>query len=101
MDAYPNFGEFLSENNEIWEIIYLAARLPEVVRQISQSLELGQLCKYAFSLAQKFNLFYHKHHMLSETDGQKKKHLLLTADLVSRQLEKALYLIGCEVPPKM
>jgi arginyl-tRNA synthetase len=101
MDAYPNFGEFLSENNEIWEIIYLAARLPEVVRQVSQSLELGQLCKYAFSLAQKFNLFYHKHHMLSETDGQKKKHLLLTADLVSRQLEKALYLIGCEVPPKM
>jgi len=72
-----------------------------VVRQISQSLELGQLCKYAFSLAQKFNLFYHRHHILSETDGQKKKHLLLIADLVSRQLEKALYLIGCEVPPKM
>jgi arginyl-tRNA synthetase len=101
MDSYPNFGEFLSENNEIWEIIYLAARLPEVVRQISQSLELGQLCKYAFSLAQKFNLFYHRHHILSETDGQKKRHLLLIADLVSRQLEKALYLIGCNVPPKM
>ncbi len=101
MHSYPNLGEFLSANDEIWEIIYQAARLPEVVRQISQSLELGQLCKYAFSLAQKFNLFYHRHHILSEPDRQKRQHLLLVADLVSRQLEKALYLIGFEIPPKM
>jgi arginyl-tRNA synthetase len=100
-DPYPQLGEFLTGNDEIWEIVYQAARLPEIVRQIAQSLELGQLCKYAFSLAQKFNLFYHRHHILSESDKQKKQHLLLVADLVSRQLEKALYLLGCEVPPKM
>jgi arginyl-tRNA synthetase len=100
-DLYPNFGEFLAANDEIWEIVYMAARLPEVVRQIVQSLELGQLCKYAFSLAQKFNLFYHRYHILSEADKERKQHLLLVADLVSSQLEKALHLIGCEVPPKM
>jgi arginyl-tRNA synthetase len=100
-DSYPNFGEFLAANDEIWEIVYMAARLPEIVRQIVQSLELGQLCKYAFSLAQKFNLFYHRHHILSESDNERKQHLLLVADLVSSQLEKALQLIGCEVPPKM
>ncbi len=97
----PGFGEFLSSENEIWEIVYQAARLPEIIRQIAQSLELGQLCKYSFSLAQKFNLFYHKHHILSETDLLKRQHLLLVADLVRRQLEKALDLLGCEVPPKM
>jgi arginyl-tRNA synthetase len=95
------FGEFLARDNEIWETVYQAARLPEIVRQIAQSLELGQLCKYAFSLAQKFNLFYHKHHILSETDSQKRQHLLLVADIVRRQLAKALDLLGCEVPPKM
>jgi arginyl-tRNA synthetase len=100
-DPYPELGEFLAGHDEIWELVYQAARLPEIVRQISQSLELGQLCKYAFSLAQKFNLFYHKHHILSEADKQRKKHLLLVADLVSRQLEKALFLLGCEAPPKM
>jgi arginyl-tRNA synthetase len=100
-DSYPELGEFLNANSEIWELVYQSARLPEVVRQISQSLELAQLCKYAFSLAQKFNLFYHRHHILSEPDSRTQKHLLLVADLVSRQLEKALYLIGCEVPPKM
>jgi arginyl-tRNA synthetase len=94
-------GAFLESDNEIWELVYLAARLPEIVFQIAQSLELGQLCKYAFSLAQKFNLFYHRYHILSETDRQRKKQLLLVADLVRKQLEKALYLIGCDVPPKM
>ncbi len=95
------FGDFLSENNEIWEMVYQAARLPDVVRQVAQSLELGQLCKFAFSLAQRFNLFYHKHHILSETDSQKKQHLLSVADLVRKQLTQALDLLGCEVPPKM
>jgi len=95
------FGEFLAEDNEIWDTVYQASRLPEIVRQIAQSLELGQLCKYAFSLAQKFNLFYHKHHILSETDPQKRQSLLLVADIVRRQLAQALYLLGCEVPPKM
>ena len=95
------FGDFLAGDNEIWELVYQAARLPEIVRQIAQSLELGQLCKYAFSLAQRFNLFYHKHHILSETDLQKRQHLLLVTDLVRKQMAQALYLLGCEVPPKM
>ncbi len=95
------FGEFLAEDDEIWETVYQAARLPEIVRQLAQSLELGQLCKYAFSLAQKFNLFYHKHRILSETDPQRKRCLLVVADIVRRQLAAALDLLGCEVPPKM
>ena len=98
---HPGLDDFLRENDEIWDLVYQEARLPEVVRQISQNLELGQLCKYAFSLAQKFNLFYHKYHILSETDPQKKRHLLLVTDLVRRQIEKALDLLGCEVPSKM
>jgi arginyl-tRNA synthetase len=101
MNSYPGLGTFLAENNEIWEILYQAARLPEIARQVAQSLEMGQLCKYAFSLAQRFNLFYHRHHILSETDLQKRQHLLLVADMVRKQLAQALDLIGCEVPPQM
>jgi arginyl-tRNA synthetase len=100
-EEHPGFGQFLSGDSDLWELVYQAARLPEIVRQITQSLELGQLCKYAFALAQKFNLFYHKHHILSEADPQKRLYLLLVADLVRRQLTAALDLLGCEVPPKM
>jgi arginyl-tRNA synthetase len=93
--------EFLASQNDIWELVYQAARLPEVVRQVTYSLELSQLGKYAFHLAQKFNLFYHRHHILSEIDDHRKQCLLLVTDLVRKQLEKALDLLGCEAPPKM
>jgi arginyl-tRNA synthetase len=100
-DIDPAIGDFLTGNDEIWEIVYQAARLPEIVRQVTQSLELAQLCKYAFSLAQKFNLFYHKHHILSESDPKKQQYLLLVTDLVRKQLKEALYLMGSDVPPRM
>jgi arginyl-tRNA synthetase len=93
--------EFLAGNDDIWELIYQAARLPEVVRQVAQTLELSQVGKFAFHLAQKFNLFYHSHHILSEADTNRKTNLLLVVDLVRRQLEKALDLLGCDVPPRM
>jgi arginyl-tRNA synthetase len=93
--------DFLIGADDIWELVYQAARLPEVVRQVTQSLELSQIGKYAFSLAQRFNLFYHKYHILSEADAQRQRCLLMAVDLVRKQLEKALDLLGCEVPPKM
>jgi arginyl-tRNA synthetase len=99
--SHPDFGKFLTDNDEIWEMVYQAARLSEISQQVTQSLELGQLCKYAFSLAQRFNRFYHRHHILSETDARKKQHLLLVADLVRKQLTQALFLLGCEIPSMM
>ena len=54
----------------------------------------------AFS-ANKFNLFYHKYHILSEPDETRKQCLLLIVDLVRQQMAKALDLLGCDVPPKM
>jgi arginyl-tRNA synthetase len=99
--AEAGLGEFLAGNDDIWELTYQAARLPEVVRQVAASLELSQLSKYAFYLAQKFNLFYHKYHILSEPDIDRKAHLLHVVELVRNQLNKALDLMGCEAPPLM
>ncbi len=92
---------FLEETDDIWELVYIASRLPEVVRQVAQSLEVSQLAKFAFALAQKFNLFYHRYHILSEPDEQRRDLLLFVVDLVRKQLSKALDLLGCEVPSKM
>jgi arginyl-tRNA synthetase len=95
------FGAFLAANDEIWGLTYQAARLPEIARQVAASLELSQLSKYAFYLAQGFNLFYHRYHILSDADAERRVHLLLVVDLVRRQLAKALDLLGCEVPRMM
>jgi len=50
--------------------------------------------KYAFQLAQGFNNFYHKHHILSEADEQKRAFLLRLTELVEAQLVRTLGLLG-------
>jgi arginyl-tRNA synthetase len=59
------------------------------------------MAKYAFQLAQAFHNFYHKHHVLSEADEQKRAFLLRLTELVEAQLVRALGLLGIEAPEKM
>jgi arginyl-tRNA synthetase len=59
------------------------------------------VAKYAFQLAQAFNNFYHKHHILSETDERKRAFLLRLTELVEAQLVRALSLMGISAPEKM
>jgi arginyl-tRNA synthetase len=59
------------------------------------------VAKYSFQLAQAFNLFYHQHHILSESDEQKRAFLLRLTNLVETQLVRALDLLGIEAPEKM
>jgi len=59
------------------------------------------VAKYAFQLAQAFNNFYHKHHILSEPDLEKRAFLLGLTELVERQLVQALSLLGIAAPERM
>jgi len=59
------------------------------------------VAKYAFQLAQAFNNFYHRHHILSEQDVEKRVFLLGLTEIVERQLVKALSLLGIEAPERM
>jgi arginyl-tRNA synthetase len=86
---------------EFWALALPAAELDWVARIAVEQQEPALVAKWAFALAQQFNLFYHKHHILSEADAEKKAFLLLLADLVQRQLTRALDLLGIEVPEKM
>jgi arginyl-tRNA synthetase len=95
--------EFLegSENADIWELVLLDASLDYAVEAAIASQEPAFVAKYAFQLAQAFNNFYHKHHILSETDEQKRAFLLNLTELVERRLVQALGLLGIETPEKM
>jgi arginyl-tRNA synthetase len=67
----------------------------------SRGTRAAFVAKYAFQLAQAFNLFYHNHHILTESDLAKKKFLLQLSCLVEVQLVAALELLGIESPEKM
>ncbi len=59
------------------------------------------LTKYAFTLAQQFNNFYHRHHILNEADPARRALLLATAAVARREMVRALGYLGIEAPSVM
>src|SRR5215469_7539831 len=89
------------EGAEFWELLLLNSSLDYAMDAAIGAQEPAFVTKYAFQLAQAFNNFYHKHHILSEADEQKRAFLLGLTELVERQLIKALQVLGIETPDKM
>jgi len=90
-----------ADGDDFWELVLLAGSLDHALDAAVGAREPAFVAKYAFQLAQAFNLLYHKHHILSEADSQKKAFLLSLSELVERQLVAALLLLGIEAPEKM
>jgi len=89
------------QGDDLWELAVSAAELERVAAVAAAQQEPAVVAKWTFGLAQQFNLFYHRHHILSESDAERKAFLLLLAGLVERQLTRALDLMGIEVPERM
>ncbi len=101
--AQETVGQLLAgpEGNGLWELLLATGSLDYAVEAAIATQEPAFVAKYAFQLAQAFNLFYHKHHILSEADEQKRAFLLRLTELVEAQLVRALGLLGIEAPEKM
>jgi arginyl-tRNA synthetase len=87
--------------SELWEVLLQAARIDDMIDQSVKTMEMSYLAKHAFTLAQQFNLFYHKYHILSEEDPLKKQLLLTVADISRLGLERTMKLLGIDVPERM
>jgi arginyl-tRNA synthetase len=92
---------FLSGDDEIWELWLRAGQLSYMMDQCISTTEPAYAAKYAFQLAQQFNNFYHKHHILTETDEARKRFLLATAAVVRRSLIECLAMMGIAAPTVM
>lgn len=92
-----------ARGDEIWEVVTLAARLPEVIAQAVAQTEPAVLAKYTFTLAKAFSSFYQQRHnsLIREPDPMRQAALIATADLVRRQLTRALAILGISVPEQM
>jgi arginyl-tRNA synthetase len=90
-----------AEGIALWEVLRTAGSLDWAVDAVIGAQEPAFVAKHAFQLAQAFNNFYHKHHILSEADEQKRAFLLGLTEIVERELVSALQLMGIEAPEKM
>ncbi len=98
-----NVGRFLAgaEGTGLWQLLAASGSLDYAVDAAIATQEPAFVAKHVFQLAQEFNNFYHKHHILTEADEQKRAFLLRLTELVEAQLVRALSLMGIEAPEKM
>ena len=89
------------EGTSLWETWLAASRLTQLMDQTIHSAEPATLTKYAFTLAQQFNNFYHRHHILNEQDPTRRSLLLATAAVARREMVRALGYLGIESPTVM
>jgi arginyl-tRNA synthetase len=85
----------------LWEVWLSASKLGLLLQQAVETTEPAYLAKYVFQLAQQFNNFYHRHHILTEEDPAKRALLLATAAIAQRELTRALSWMGVKVPSVM
>jgi len=89
------------DGDDLWAVLYLAERLADTVRGAVTALEPAIVAKWAFQLAQRFNIFYHNHHILSEQDEGRRALLVAITKVVRRQLLSAFGILGIDAPERM
>jgi len=91
----------LEEADEIWAIWLRSAKRSTVLAQCIATSEPAYVARHAFQLAQEFNNFYHRHHILTEENAARKTLLLATAAVALRELVTVLSWLGIESPEAM
>ncbi len=94
---------FLKEGpiDDHWELLSHLARFDDAVEQAIRTLEPSIVARYAFSLAQKFNHFYHQFPVMHEPDPNVKSARILLTHLFLEYQTRALDLMGMQVPARM
>ncbi|MCR4373890.1 MAG: arginine--tRNA ligase [Acidobacteria bacterium] len=89
------------EADELWGLVLEASRLDELADSAIRALEISQLAKFAFTLAQAFNTFYHRQPIMREERADVRLWRAGAVEYCRQQLTTALGLMGCSVPTRM
>jgi len=86
---------------DTWDLVTVMSSIEEDVVRSVAALEFSHLARFAFTLCQKINSYYHRYPILSETDPELRNIRLLTISAARRTLGAALALMGIPIPEKM
>jgi arginyl-tRNA synthetase len=108
-ETAPDFDAALSREafarqlafDPFWQIVREASKPASALASALATGEPAHMAKYAFTLAQSFNAFYHDYPILAEQDAEKRVFLLWLAAYFKGQLEGVLDILGIAVPEYM
>jgi arginyl-tRNA synthetase len=87
--------------DDLWALLLDAASTSEVAGRAVATLEPSTLARHAFSFAQSFNQFYHRHPIAQEPDESLRNRRLAVARIFAREMTRLLELLGIPEPGRM
>jgi arginyl-tRNA synthetase len=108
-ETLPDFSTALNDEamgrqlagEDFWQLLLAASRAGIAIERAVASGEPSHVARYAFSLAQAFNTFYHDYHVLAEENRERRTFLLWMTDYFRGQLERTLAVLGIDLPEYM
>lgn len=108
-ETLPDFASELTrealarqlEQEDFWQLLLAAAKSGSALDRAIASGEPAHVARYAFTLAQSFNAFYHDYPILAEENREKRVFLLWLANFFREQLALTLEILGIPVPVYM
>ena len=89
------------EADDLWALISQATDLDTAVDTAIRTQEPAHLARFALLLAQRFNGFYHKYHVSTESNEIKRTVRTIAVQIFLSQHTTALKLIGIPTPTQM
>ena len=86
---------------EHWNLALMLSRVPAILRQAVDSLELALVAKHAYLLAQAFNSFYHRYPVVQEENDRIRSVRTAMIRLYHDGMIHLLGLMGIQVPERM
>jgi arginyl-tRNA synthetase len=83
------------------QLVFLLSQYPQRVKEAGDDYAPSYIAQYAYELAKTFNQFYDKLSILKETDPVKLHIRLVLSKAVGGTIQKAMSLLGIDVPEKM
>ncbi|MBI4877676.1 MAG: arginine--tRNA ligase [Acidobacteria bacterium] len=108
-ETLPDFAGTLTEaamrrqleSEDFWQLTLAVSKSDAAIEWALASGEPAHVARYAFTLAQAFNNFYHAYPVLHEENPERRTFLLWMTDYFRAQLERTLAILGIEVPVYM
>ncbi len=90
-----------AEQSDTWELLHQLSQGEDITASAVEALELSQVARHAFTLAQRFNNYYHKYHIINENDLRLKEMRALLVRLFRSRMEQTLSILGIGIPERM
>ncbi|HVY98729.1 MAG TPA: arginine--tRNA ligase [Dongiaceae bacterium] len=83
------------------DLMLALGQMPEAIQAAYDDLAPNKIADFAFGLAQTFSAYYANFHILSETNAALRHSRLAMAELVLKEIELCLELLGIATPERM